>query len=227
LLSRPASRRTRSGRSACTAARTRSTAIRASTSSTAPAAPVLAPVDATVGNRIPDFNAPAERETIQLRYPGVPQDYLIDITNLINVPSSVQAGLRVTRGQVIGAAGPMAIVTNVSPSAMIHFGLSDPNTNEPNIAPHTVSPDRFLTPEARRPACRHLAERGVRVGMVRASMNVGWSARPTTVDFTSSTGSRRLGLYDIVSETMRLSLGAPGTSRPASFTGASTYFTQK
>ena len=58
-------------------------------------------------------------------------------------------------------------------------------------------------------------------------MSVGWSARPTTVDFTSSAGSRRLGLYDIVSETMRLSLGAPGAGRPPSFAGASTYSTQK
>ena len=76
-------------------------------------------------------------------------DYLIDITNLTNVPASVQVGARVARGQVIGTAGPMAIGTNVSTSAMIHFGLSDPNTNEPNIAPHSVSPDKFMTPEAR------------------------------------------------------------------------------
>jgi hypothetical protein len=247
-----------------------------------PGSPVLAPADVTVGNRFPDNNAPAEREIIQLRYPGVPQDYLIDITNLINVPSSVQVGTRVTRGQVIGTAGPMAIGTNVSPSAMIHFGLSDPNTNEPNIAPHSVSPDKFMTPDARAQlaaiwqnaayvsewcepfldndraalfpksrawtlgsassgatparivagctengATQYSFVDGSGATLETGSMSVGWSARPTTVDFTSSTGTRRLGLYDIVSETMRLSLGAAGAARPASFSGASTYSTQK
>ena len=59
------------------------------------------------------------------------------------------------------------------------------------------------------------------------AMSVGWAARPTTVDFTSSTGLRRLGLYDIVSETMRLSVGAPGGSRPASLSAPSIYITQK
>ena len=59
------------------------------------------------------------------------------------------------------------------------------------------------------------------------AMLVGWSARPATIDFTSSTGVRRLGLYDIVSDTMRLVVGAPGASRPTSFAGASVYSTQK
>jgi len=44
-------------------------------------------------------DAPADRETLQLRYPGVPQDYLIDYTNLINVPASLQPGTRVTQGR--------------------------------------------------------------------------------------------------------------------------------
>ena len=177
----------------------------------------------------------------------------------------MQVGARVTRGQVIGTAGPMSIGTNVSSAAMIHFGLSDPNTNEPNIAPHAVSPDRFLTPEARAElaviwqnaayvsewcepfldndrqalfpksrawtltsgatparivagctengATQYSFVDGSGATFETGSMSVGWSARPTTVDFTSSTGSRRLGLYDIVSETMRLSLGAAGAGR--------------
>ena len=248
-----------------------------------PGSPMLAPVDATVGNRIPDFNSPTDRESIQLRYPGVPMDYLIDITNLMNVPASIQPGTRVARGQALGVAGPMGL----GPSApyvagMIHFGVSDPNTNEPNIAPHAVSPDKFMTPEARAqlatiwqnaayvsewcepfldndraalfPKSRTWSAGTLTAGSTPArivagctengatqysfvdgsgttietgSMSVGWSARPTTVDFTSSTGSRRLGLYDIVSETMRLSLGAPGAGRPSSLAGASTYSTQK
>ena len=59
------------------------------------------------------------------------------------------------------------------------------------------------------------------------SLNLGWSTRPVTLDFISSTGSRRLAIYDIVSDTMRLALGTPGGSRPASLNGASVYTTQK
>jgi hypothetical protein len=243
---------------------------------------VYAPVDATVSNRIPDSNSPADRESVQLRYPGSPMDYFIDITNLMNVPPSVQPNARVTRGQILGTAGPIGFGPNVgaATSAMIHFGVSDPNTNEPNIAPHSVSPDKFMSAEARSqlaviwqnaayvsewcepfldndraalfpkrrtwslgsgstPA-RIVAGCPTEFGATEYSftdasgattdtgaMAVGWSNRPTTVDFTSSTGVRRLGLFDIVSDTMRLALGAPGAGRPASFTGASVYSTQK
>ena len=57
-------------------------------------------------------------------------------------------------------------------------------------------------------------------------MTLGWAARPTTVDFQSTSGSRRLGLYDIVGGAMRLALGAPGASRPTSFADASMYTTR-
>jgi len=241
--------------------------------------PVYAPVDATVSNRIPDFNSPADRESIQLRYPGVPTDYFIDITNLMNVPAAIQTGTRVARGQVLGTAGPIGFGSNaMSTSAMIHFGVSDPNTNEPNIAPHSVSPDKFMTPEARAqlaaiwanaayvsewcepfldnnraelfpksrawtlasgttaakivagcPTVNGATEYSFvdasGVTMETGSMTVGWANRPTTVDFTSSTGLRRLGLYDIVSETMRLSLGPAGGGRPTSLGTASVYAT--
>jgi len=54
-------------------------------------------------------------------------------------------------------------------------------------------------------------------GTMRESgvMRIGWDARPTTVDFQSSSGSTRLATYDIVSDNMRLALGAPGASRPS------------
>ena len=241
---------------------------------------MYAVIDATVGNRFPDINSPGDRETIQLRYPGVPMDYLMDYTNLMNVPASVQPGTRVTRGQVVGVAGPMGFGAGPFTAAMIHFGVSDPNTNDANIAPHSVSPDKFMSAEARaqldviwqraayvsewcepfldnnraalfpksrtwtissgQTAARIVAGCPTEFGATEYSfigvdgtaietgaMNVGWAARPTTVDFVSSTGSRRLGLYDIVSDTLRLALGAPGASRPASFNGASVYTTQK
>ena len=58
------------------------------------------------------------------------------------------------------------------------------------------------------------------------SVMLGWSGRPTTADFQSSSGSTRLSIYDIVSDTMRLALGGPGAPRPASLDGASVYVTR-
>jgi len=55
---------------------------------------------------------------------------------------------------------------------------------------------------------------------------VGWSTRPTTADFRSSSGPTRLAVYDIVSETMRLALGGPGAPRPASLDAAAVYTTR-
>ena len=58
------------------------------------------------------------------------------------------------------------------------------------------------------------------------SVTIGWSGRPTTADFQSSSGSTRLAIYDVVSDTMRLALGGPGVPRPASLDGASIYTTR-
>jgi hypothetical protein len=58
------------------------------------------------------------------------------------------------------------------------------------------------------------------------SVTIGWSVRPTTADFRASSGATRLAVYDIVSDTMRLTLGGPGASRPAALDGASVYVTR-
>jgi len=58
------------------------------------------------------------------------------------------------------------------------------------------------------------------------TVSVGWSSRPMTLDFRAPAGSPRLALYDIVSDTMRLALGGPGASRPASLDGAGVYVTR-
>jgi hypothetical protein len=65
-----------------------------------------------------------------------------------------------------------------------------------------------------------LAESGtiVEAGTVRLML--------TTIDLVSPT-SRRLGLYDIVSNEMRLSLADPGSPRPAELNGASVYRTAR
>jgi hypothetical protein len=58
---------------------------------------------------------------------------------------------------------------------------------------------------------------------------IATTARPlTTIDMRPSSGGVRLGVYDIVSDSAQLNLGAPGAPRPASLTGAgaSTYTTR-
>lgn len=53
-----------------------------------------------------------------------------------------------------------------------------------------------------------------------------WARPLTTIDLTPSNGGApRLGLYDVVSASMRLVLSAPGGARPGSFAGTSVYTT--
>jgi hypothetical protein len=54
---------------------------------------------------------------------------------------------------------------------------------------------------------------------------VDTSTRPQRVDVRPASGTARLGVYDIVSDTLELNLGTPGGSRPSSLSGASTYAT--
>jgi hypothetical protein len=52
--------------------------------------------------------------------------------------------------------------------------------------------------------------------METGTLTLGWWERPvTTVDFVSSTGAVRLGVYDIVDGSMKLSLAPAGASRPS------------
>jgi hypothetical protein len=52
------------------------------------------------------------------------------------------------------------------------------------------------------------------------------AARPfPAIDLVPSSGGTRLGLYDIVNNTMRLAIGAAGASRPGGFTNETTYRT--
>lgn len=68
-----------------------------------------------------------------------------------------------------------------------------------------------------------LAESGTTIES--GSVVLGASSRPfTTIGLVSAVGTRA-GLYDIVSNEMRLSLANPGAARPADLGGASTYRT--
>ena len=52
------------------------------------------------------------------------------------------------------------------------------------------------------------------------------TARPATIDLISPTAAR-LGLYDIITGEMRMSVPSPGTARPVDLSGASIYRTSK
>lgn len=68
-----------------------------------------------------------------------------------------------------------------------------------------------------------LAESGVAVESGTVTLNV--STRPyPSIDLVSATATRR-GIYDIVSNEMRLAIGEPGAARPTSISSASTYRT--
>lgn len=57
--------------------------------------------------------------------------------------------------------------------------------------------------------------------------NVNPLAKPfSTIDLRPSSGPSRLGVYDIVGDTMQLNLAAAGAPRPTSLGGASTYTTR-
>ena len=56
------------------------------------------------------------------------------------------------------------------------------------------------------------------------TLSVDAAKKPlATVDFVSSSGPSRLGVWDVLSETMQLNLSAPGAPRPASLSGAAVY----
>ena len=69
-----------------------------------------------------------------------------------------------------------------------------------------------------------LAESGTVIEVGDAILRL--SARPATIDLISPTATR-LGVYDIVSNEMRLSVANPGSARPADLSGASIYRTPR
>jgi len=86
---------------------------------------------------------------------------------------------------------------------------------------------RFTRAAARNPNYDYviLAESGTAIET--GTVTLGLTARPfPAIDLVSATG-RRLGVYDIVSDQMRLSLANPGASRPVDVNAASTYRTPR
>jgi len=71
-----------------------------------------------------------------------------------------------------------------------------------------------------------LAESGVVVEAGTVALTA--SSRPlSSIDLVSSTSAPRLGVYEIVSNELRLSLGQPGAARPSSLVDATVYRTAR
>lgn len=106
-----------------------------------------------------------------------------------------------------GTAFPLTrIWTSIGAGALTNLEITraDPLSNDQSYA--IKSPD------------------GIRVetGSVRVTPHANLS----TIDFIPDIGAPRLGVYDVVSGTMRLNLGEPGASRPSTLDGARVYSTR-
>jgi hypothetical protein len=227
-----------------------------------------------------DPSAPG-RSTVQLEHVVGTHFYRTVYTNLASVSPEVVAAATVRAGQSLGTAGTVSQTVGTTPItyAMTHFQLDDFEYYRDTPNPNAVTPEPFLTPDAKLffdrifstavfspelvepyasnprtlafPASRTwtrvsgdgpagirftrsdarnpnyeyavLAESGTAVET--GTVTLALTGRPfPSIDLVSATG-RRLGIYDIVSNQMRLSLANPGSSRPTDLGSASYYRT--
>jgi hypothetical protein len=218
---------------------------------------------------------------VQIEHVAGSHYYRTVYTNIGALAAGIAVGETVRGGQAIGAAGTVSatIGTQSVTYAMSHFQLDDFEYYREVPNPNAVSPETFLTVEARTfftalwsgaafghelvepfisnprvlafPASRTwmkaggggpagirftrrnprtseydfalLADSGSPVEAGTVTMLL--TARPFgSFDLVSPT-SRRLGIYDIVSNEMRLALAPPGSPRPSDLTSASIYRT--
>jgi hypothetical protein len=225
----------------------------------------------------------AGRTTVQVNHVVGTHHYRTVYTNLATINADIVANAAVRAGQVMGTAGTISgmIGTTGVTYAMTHFQLDDFEYYRDIPNPNAVSPEPFLSPDAKAffdavwarasfvhelvepfptnprdqtfPASRTwtrvggdgpagirftrsrpqaaeyeyalLAESGTVLEAGAVAINV--AARPYPLIALTSPTSVRLGVYDIVSHEMRLSLAAPGAPRPADLGGASIYRTAR
>jgi hypothetical protein len=224
----------------------------------------------------------AGRTAVQIEHQVGSHYYRTTYTNLATVAPDIAAGEVVRTGQVLGTAGTLTstVGTQTLTYAMTHFQLDDFEYYRAIPNPNAVSPEPFLSSQARTlfdalwtravfshelvepfitnprslafPATRTwmrvggdgpagirfsrrdarlssdydyalLAESGSAVEA--GTVSLSYATKPfASFDLVSPT-SRRLGLYDIRSNEMRLVLAPPGSPRPTDLTNASTYRT--
>ena len=240
---------------------------------------VRAAAAGTVQNVLPDPSFPG-RFVVHLEHIVGTHHYRTVYTNLAAVNANIVEAETVVAGQGLGIAGtitsgtPGTPGTGTLPYAMSHFQLDDFEYYREISNPNAVSPEPFLTPDAKSvfdrlwpnahvsyelvepyatnpralafPASRTwtraggdgpagirfirrserdtaieyqlLAESGtvIETGNVQLTMSL--------IDLVSAT-ARRLGVYTIVSNEMRLTLAAPGAERPNNLSSESIYRT--
>ena len=237
---------------------------------------VRAAAAGTVESAAPDPLNPG-RFIVQIAHLAGAHHYRTTYTNLAGVSTGIAAETLVAAGQAIGTPGTLG--TPGTPGT--HFQLDDFEYYRETSNPNAVSPEPFLTADAkalfdtlwssaaylhelvepfatnprdlRFPASRTwtraggdgpagirftrhnalaaeyeyalLAESGSVIEAGAVAINV--TARPYPLIALTSPTSVRLGLYDIVSNEMRLSLANPGSPRASDLSGATIYRTTK
>jgi hypothetical protein len=242
---------------------------------------VRAAAAGTVQSVFPDPFTPS-RFTVQLEHVVGAHHYRTVYTNLATVNTDIVGTEVVRAGQPLGTAGTISNQGPPNPLsyAMIHFQLDDFEFHRDVPNPNAVSPELFLTAEARSlfdriwttaafvhelvepfitnprqlsfPASRTwtraggdgpagirftrrtsraaeydyalLAESGA-VTEAGAVVLTPTSRPVSTIDLVSPTSSRRLGVYNIVSNELQLSLAPPGENRPADLNASTVYRT--
>ncbi|HEX6164255.1 MAG TPA: M23 family metallopeptidase [Vicinamibacterales bacterium] len=223
------------------------------------------------------------RFTVQIEHLVGEHYYRTIYTNLATVAADVAPRQLVSAGQALGTPGAMSTLGTPGTSGTlgIHFQLDDLEFHREGADPKAVSPEPFLSPQARLlfdqlwaqavfahelvepfatnprtlsfPASRTWIRAGgdgpagIRFTRSRAqaaeyeyallaesgtvietgAVAIDTAARPyPTIALTSPTAVR-LGLYDIVSNEMRLSLSNPGSPRANDLSGAAIYRTSR
>lgn len=242
---------------------------------------VRAAAAGTVQSVFPDpFTA--GRTTVQIEHVVGTHHYRTVYTNIETLAAGIAANESVRAGQAIGIAGTITatVGTQTLTYAMTHFQLDDFEYYRPIPNPNAVSPEAFLSSEARTlfdalwsravfshelvepfitnsrdltfpasrtwmrvsgdgPAGIRFTRRNARAAMeydyalladsgsaVEAgTLSLSHTSKPTaSFDLVSAT-ARRLAVYDIRSNELRLALAPPGSPRPTDLTNASVYRT--
>ena len=244
---------------------------------------VRAAAAGTVQSVFPD-SLNAGRFTVQLEHVIGTHHYRTVYTNLASVNADVTPAQVVLAGQALGTAGTLGTPGTLGTLsyAMSHFQLDDFEFYRDVPNPNAVSPEPFLSADAKSlfdriwttaafahelvepfitnpreqsfPASRTwtraggdgpagirftrhnaraaeydyalLAESGTIVESGTVVLTT--TTRPlSSIDLVSPVSARRLGVYDIVSNELRLALSLPGSSRPLSLSDASIYRTTR
>jgi hypothetical protein len=242
---------------------------------------VRAAAAGTVQSVLADAFTPG-RTTVQIEHVVGTHYYRTVYTNIATLAAGIAANESVRAGQAIGTAGTITatVGTQSLSYAMTHFQLDDFEYYREIPNPNAVSPESFLSSEARTlfdalwtravfshelvepfisnprtlafpasrtwmkvagdgPAGIRFTRRNARASMeydyallsdsgsaVEAgTLTLAHTTRPWASFDLVSPLSRRLALYDIQSNEMRLALAPPGSPRPADLTSASIYRT--